>query len=75
MTMTDEEITDADTIAKIIDPLLIGKQKADILRAFGFLISSMSLDCPCCTNLAESLDDVRAAAEAHFTLNAKQVLQ
>ncbi|VTZ26097.1 hypothetical protein MPC4_170018 [Methylocella tundrae] len=70
--MTDEDI--ADTIAKSLDPLLIGKQKADILRAFGFIISSMSLDCPC-TNIDENLSDVRAAAEGHFALNAKQALQ
>lgn len=69
----EADIARADAIAKSLETLLIGQQKADILRAFGFVVSSMSLDCHC-TNLDESLDKVRAAAEAHFT-NAKSVMQ
>lgn len=64
----------ADAIAKGLDQLLVDKQKTDILRAFGFIISSMSLDCPC-TNIDDSLDLVRAAAEVHCASNTKQALQ
>lgn len=72
--MTDEESIIADAIARSLNPVLVGYDKADIRRAFGFIISAMSLDCPC-TNIEESCDDVRAAAEAHYAFNAKQALQ
>lgn len=71
--MTDEEAI-VDDIAKSLDCALVGKQTDHILRAFGFIISSMSIDCPC-TTIDNSLGIVREAAEAHFALTAKQALR
>lgn len=64
----------ADAIARGLSVLLVGKEKADILRAFGFIISSMAMDCPC-VQIDGAIEDVRAAAEAHFACNAKKALQ
>jgi hypothetical protein len=70
--MTDADAI-ADEIAKSLDRELAGEQKDDILRAFGFIISAMALDCPC-ANIDDSLDIVRAAADKHFAI-AKQARQ
>jgi hypothetical protein len=64
----------ADAIARGLNILLVGKEKTDILRAFGFIISSMALECPC-VQIDGAIEDVRAAAEAHFAHNAKKTLQ
>lgn len=63
--MDDDDIDAADAIAESLDQLLLGKQKSDILRAFGFIISSMCLECSC-TNIDDTIDTIRAAAQWHF---------
>lgn len=72
--MTNEDVEAADAIARGLNDLLADKQKVDIMRAFGFIISSWSLDCPC-TNIDDSLDIAREAAEAHYACNIKPALQ